>query len=175
MSLSALVPRPPAAVARLTGSPLGWAVDLGLVGALTAIATPAAAGGASPAFLALSGLGGALCGSLLGSHMPDFLDSARHRISLRNLAVRCTLVGAGVGGLVALVAAQITGQPFVGPLVVAMLAGALQLGLLWLPYTVLTVTGRSPWPVVVLACAAAPLVGASAVTISELLWVAALP
>ncbi len=159
--VDALIERPRASVpARLTGSPLRWGRDLGIVGAATGFSVPLAGLGVAPDTFGWTAAGiGLVAGLLLGLEMPEFLESARRRVPLAAIGFRCVLAGAGIGAGVGIVAAHATGHLILVPFVVAGLAGALQLGWLWLPYTVLTVLERRTWPVVALACAAAPAIG----------------
>lgn len=140
--------------ARLTGSPLRWGRDLGVVGAATGLSlAPLDTFGWTAAVVGL------VAGLLLGLEMPEFLESARRRIPLSAIGFRCVLAGAGIGAGAGIVAAHAAGHLILVPFVVAGLAGALQLGWLWLPYTILTVLERQTWPLVLMACAAAPVVG----------------
>jgi len=146
--------------ARLTGSPLRWGRDMAVVGGATGlIGSLAITGLAFPPFAVAAAIVGAGAGLLLGIEMPEFLESARCRLSLITIGFRCVLAGAATGGFVALVAAHAAGEIFLMPSVVAMVAGGMQLGWLWLPYTILTVLQRPTWPLVLAAVVAAPVVG----------------
>ncbi|MEN0066790.1 MAG: hypothetical protein AAGA48_31955 [Myxococcota bacterium] len=168
--MTALSPRASTLPARITGRPLAWARDTALVGGVTATSATLALGLMGTTFGLAAGLTGALAGFALGLEMPTFLDSARRRLSLISVGLRCITIGFGLGGFVGLIAATAAGNPYVlGPIVVAGIAGALQLGWWWLPYTVLTVTQRPTWPAVLIACAVAPFVGPLAQWISALI------
>ncbi|HHO53888.1 MAG TPA: hypothetical protein ENK18_24205 [Deltaproteobacteria bacterium] len=168
MSTLVQSPRLPLATS-LTGSPLRWGRDLAIVGGMTGFAAPAGVYGLSLEPFTLTALTtGLVCGMLLGIEMPAFLESARRRVSLTGIAVRCVAVGAAVGAFIGFVAAQAAGEIFLAPFVLAGIAGALQLGWLWLPYTVLTVLERPTWPVVLGACVVAPLLGPVSLELSRL-------
>lgn len=169
--MAALVQSPPRPLTpNLTGSPLRWGRDLAIVGGMTGFAAPASVCGLSFDPFTLTALTtGLVCGMLLGIEMPAFLESARRRVSLAGIAVRCVAVGAAVGAFIGFVAAQAAGEIFLAPFVLAGIAGGLQLGWLWLPYTVLTVLERPTWPVILGACAVAPLLGPIAVLCSRLI------
>lgn len=160
--------------ARLTGSPVRWGADLAVVGGVTGAAVPAVlVGPLAPAVLpaALVGLG---CGLVLGVLFPEFLETARRRVPLDFIGLRAVGAGAGFGALVGLLTALIVGDIPLGAFFVGGLVGALQIGWLWLPYTVLTVLERPRWPVVVAACGIAPLLGPLAVSLWALVVAAIL-
>lgn len=166
-----LVPAPSTLPARITGSSWVWGRDLGVVSGATALAAATHAFGIGGYALVLSALG-VMGGLLLGLEMPRFLDTARQRMSLPAIAVRCTAAGGAMGGMVALLTLLVGGAPLIEPVIVATVAGALQLGWFWLPYTVLTVLQRPTWPVVVGAVVLAPLAGPAAMGLLQLLlWV----
>ncbi len=168
--MDALSPRPRALPERITGRPLRWGRDLSVIGAVTAASAWLALGLASPTFGLVAVLSAAVAGFALGLEMPSFLDTARHRMPLELVGVRCIAVGGALGGFVGLAAATAAGNAwFLGPVVIGAIAGALQLGWWWLPYTVLTVTERPTWPAVLVACAVAPFVGPIARAVADLI------
>ncbi|MEM6928588.1 MAG: hypothetical protein AAF602_16750 [Myxococcota bacterium] len=170
--MDALSPRPKALPDRITGQPLQWGRDLSAIGAVTAAGGSLALGLLGSTFGLVAVTVAAVLGLVIGLEMPGFLDSARRRMSLEMVALRCVAVGGAAGGLVGLIAAGASGNPwFLGPMVVGALAGALQFGWWWLPYTVLTVTERPTWPAVLVACGLAPLMGPMALTLAS--WIGA--
>ena len=167
------VARSESSLVLLTGSPLAWGRDLAVLGAVSGVSASAGVGIMDGGFLSAASLAGLLCGFFLGLEMPYFLESARRRLSLSAIAVRCIAVGGATGAFMGLLSAHSVGEVFVGPFAVAGIAGALQFGWFWLPYTVLTVLGRRTWPVVVAACVMSPLLGALALALARgLVWLA---
>lgn len=167
--MDALSPRAKA-LPRLTGRPLHWARDLSWVGTATAAGVALALGLGTTVLGQAAVAAGALAGFGLGLEMPAFLESARRRLPLPMVGLRIVVAGAAMGGFVGLASATVAGTPFVlGPMVIGGLAGALQLGWWWLPYTILTVTDRPTWPAVVVACLLAPAVGPLAKLLADLL------
>ncbi len=155
---------PPRALpTRITGSPVRWGADLAVVGAVTGASVPAALLGAASISVVPSAIAGLGCGLLLGVLFPNFLDSARLRVPLDSIGLRAVGAGAGFGALVGLSTAVIVGDIPLAAFFVGGLVGALQIGWLWLPYTMLTVLGRPRWPVVLAACVVAPVLGPMAV------------
>lgn len=176
--MTTLSPRQPAQLARVTGKPVVWARDLSLVGTATAAGAVLGLGLLGTLGLATVGIG-AVVGFVLGLLMPEFLEESRSRLSLVAIGMRCVTVGFAAGGFVGFASAGLFGPVagdwwFLAPVLIGGLAGALQLGWWWLPYTVLTVTRRPTWPAVIVAGLVAPLVGPAAHGIASAL-VAMLP
>lgn len=168
--MDAIAPRPRALPARITGRPFRWGRDLSLIGGVTTASAMLAAGTLGSVFGLVAVSTAVVAGFVLGLEMPSFLDSTRHRLPLALVGLRVIAVGGSLGGFVGLLSSLAAGNPwFLGPLVVGALAGALQLGWWWLPYTVLTVTERPTWPAVLVACGVAPLVGPLAQALASFL------
>ena len=93
--------------------------------------------------------------------MPGILERLRGRIPLAGLMALGPIPGAVWGGVVGAVGFAFSGVtvPLVLCVLAASLAGAIQFGLFWLPYTVQTVRGGPLWPVVLGACMATPIIG----------------
>lgn len=146
-------------LSRRTGSPLAWARDLGLIGGVTSYVLPSMMGPIPPAgFAGWAGGLGALGGVLLGLAAPALLDLVRGRVAIRWLVLLAPLVGAAWGGSAGALAGLLTdpGSEILG-LLAGGIAGAMQLGVWWFPYTFQTVRGARSWPVVVGALVVSPL------------------
>ncbi|MCB9766117.1 MAG: hypothetical protein H6739_40450 [Alphaproteobacteria bacterium] len=128
---------------RVTGHPLRWAVELPVLCAwpVFAMAVWASLNGPWPwtppwGELALTH---GVVWALVGLCMPAMLDGLRGRFSLRWLIAGAPAFG-GLVGTTATVAAAGAHPLYTAP---GFLLGAMSFGLLWLPYTVLTMTGHS--------------------------------
>lgn len=147
----------------LTGQPRTWARDMAIVGGVTSLLAPVPALllGATVSFLGVSAVAGCLSGAALGAAMPGLLDRLRGRLPLHCLMLLGPIPGALWGGVVGTVGFAFSGVtvPLLLCVLAGSLAGAIQFGLFWLPYTVQTVRGAPQWPVVVGACMATPLIG----------------
>ena len=152
---------------RVTGAETHWSRDFALIGGVTSLVAPALAMplGVSALYVAAAALTGLLSGGLLGAAMPRMLDGMRGRVPLGVIfglggPVLGALWGASVGSVAYLVGHDFNILLSVG---CASLAGAIQFGLCWFPYTFQTVRGGPRWPVVLAACLATPLVGIATV------------
>lgn len=147
----------------VTGQARVWARDMAIVGGVTAFLAPLPAIllGATASFIGASAMTGCLTGGLLGAAMPGMLEWLRGRIPLAGLVALGPIPGAVWGGVVGAMGFAFSGVtvPLVLCVLSASLAGAIQFGLFWLPYTVQTVRGGPLWPVVLGACIATPVIG----------------
>lgn len=152
--MTALAPHP------ITGRPTAWARDLALLGGVSSFALSMLFTGMVPAgFPAAVGLVTGATGALVGLATPAALDRLRGRVSLWVLALLAPLAGAAWGGAAGAAAASLSNSaPWPLSLVAGALAGGLQLGWFWLPYTMQTVRGGRTWPVMVAAVFALPFV-----------------
>lgn len=155
----------------VTGEARVWARDMAIVGGVTAFLAPMPAlPVATMWFIGATTVAGAVTGVALGSAMPGALEALRRRLPLATLVALGPIPGALWGGIVGALGFALSGG--VAPLAVCMLcvaiAGALQFGLFWFPYTFQTVRGAPRWPVVLGACVLTPLVGV--LTISAVLF-----
>jgi hypothetical protein len=148
---------------RVTGREGDWARELALIGGTTSLVAPAMAIPlmVSPWFALVAGLVGAVSGAMLGATMPTVLDAMRQRVPPGLLLlgfgpVVGAMWGASVGGIAATL---VPGHPLELAVASAAIAGALQLGLCWLPYTMLTVLQKRRWPAIVTAIVGTPVVG----------------
>ena len=159
----------------VVGDTRTWSRDLALVGGVTGFAAPTAMFGwlVSPAFCVAAGPAGAAIGWALGRFIPWLLERVRGRVPIPVLLL---LLGPALGafwgggtGLVAGLLAELwyasTGSEpalFAGTLPIlgasfGLVAGAVQLGWFWFPYTFQTVRRAPRWPVMALAMLLAPL------------------
>jgi len=152
--MNAITPRP------ITGSPLAWARDLALLGGGSSFALSMLFTGMVPAGFPLAvGLVTGVTGGLVGLATPAALDAVRGRLSLRVLGLLAPIAGALWGGAAGATAAAVSGTAaWPLGLIAGAVAGGLQLGWFWLPYTVQTVRGGRTWPILVAATLALPLV-----------------
>jgi len=136
---------------------------MAIVGGVTSFLAPlpAIVLGATAPFIGVSAMTGCLTGAVLGAAMPGILERLRGRIPLAGLMALGPIPGAVWGGVVGAVGFAFSGVtvPLVLCVLAASLAGAIQFGLFWLPYTVQTVRGGPLWPVVLGACMATPIIG----------------
>jgi hypothetical protein len=148
---------------RVTGRPAAWARDMALVGGLTSAILPTMLSGVSPSMFGLyAGIAGAITGALLGAAMPAVLDRARRHVPLWALLMAGPLVGCAWGAL----AGGLGSLPFSGDtlalaLISGGIAGALQFGWWWFPYTFQTVRGGRTWPVMLASFLALPVLAAA--------------
>ena len=145
---------------RITGRPLEWARDMALVGGITSATLPALLSNVAPTNFAIyAGIAGTLTGALFGALMPAALDRLRNRVPLWALLMAGPVIGCAWGGL----AGALASLPFssdtlrLGVLAGA-IAGGLQFGWWWFPYTFQTVRGRRTWPVMLTAAVVLPLI-----------------
>ncbi|MFT5679110.1 MAG: hypothetical protein ACI8RZ_000014 [Myxococcota bacterium] len=154
---------------QVTGRPAHWARDMAIVGGVTASLAPlpALALGATAAFIGGTAVTGAVTGAALGAVMPGVLERVRGRLPLPVLMVLGPIPGALWGGIVGAVGFALSGVgvPLALCVLCAALAGAVQFGLFWFPYTFQTVRGARRWPVVLGACAVTPMIGLLTVAI----------
>ena len=158
-------------MARVTGVPALWARDMAIVGGVTSgiAPMPALALGATAGFIGGTAVAGALTGAALGAMMPVALERLRGRLPLSVLMVLGPLPGALWGALVGTAGFYLSGissTPLVLCVGCAALAGAIQFGLFWFPYTFQTVRDGRRWPVVLGACLGAPLIGVLTVVLT---------
>lgn len=138
--------------------PRAWARDLALIGGASAL--PLAVCAAVPlSTVVLAALLAAIGGAAIGALVPRLLHRRVRRIPLFVLIPAAIGLGGAWGGAVGMIAALVTGAPFLRVTELAASAGAAQLGWLWLPYAIGIVRRGSSWPTVIAACAMAPLVG----------------
>ncbi len=152
----------------LVGSPGIWARDWAIIGAGTGVLAPLGVialsmePGLLP-FAAGAGVAGGAAGAVLGATAPRLLERVRGRVPLPVLMLLGLPLGAtwGViaGGLGALWLPGMELALVVIAAAIAGVAGAIQLGLTWLPYTVAAVTRRPVWPVVLGSVLVAPAMG----------------
>lgn len=147
----------------VTGQAKDWARDMAIVGGVTAglAPLPAIPLGATAGFIAGTAAAGLLTGAALGAAMPGVLEWVRGRLPIPVLMMLGPIPGAVWGGIVGGVGGALStvGVPVGLCVVCAAIAGAMQFGLFWFPYTFQTVRGERRWPVVLAACLATPLIG----------------
>ncbi len=159
----------------LTVAPLGtrvaWMRDFAIIGAFSGALAPAFFWSHQTGYLAACGVGGAALGVLLGLVLPPLLLGPVARWPFGVLLV----LGLGVGALWGAGAGFVGGVTQFGvhdrlqlaalSTTCGAIAGALQLGWFWLPYTLRKARGRSTWPVVVAACLVSGGLGIAALTL----------
>jgi hypothetical protein len=146
--------------ARIPGSPARWARDGALFGTITCVVVPGCLVGiVGLPYVAAAGALGAVTGGLLGLAAPTLLDALRGQLPLALMLSLAPVFGAAWGGAVALVAGLAVDHPmwWLG-LVSGGVAGAVQVGLWWFPYTFQSVRRGRTWPVLVGAAFTAPVV-----------------
>lgn len=153
------------------GSSVAWLRDFGLIGAVTGAAAPAFFWWHQPEYLAACGAIGASLGGLLGLVMRPLLLGPFSRWPFGVLLVvglgAGALWGGGTGlggGIVGFGLEDQMGLPFISGIAGAV-AGALQLGWFWLPYTLRHARGRSTWPIVLAACLLSAGLGVAALAL----------
>lgn len=156
--------------APIAGSPHRWAGDLALVGAVTGLLAPALVI-FDPGYSFAAAVAGGGSGAVLGTALPRGLELARRWLPLSVLFALAPVVGAVWGGGTGAFAGLFAASPFADGsgvglgLVFGGIAGMVQLGAMWFPYTVQAVRGGMRGPVVALACLAAPVLGWAAVAV----------
>ncbi len=160
MQQTALVAGPPQFPARVTGSPRRWALDFAIIGGVTSVLAPLFAFG-SPVFAVAAGFWGAATGMAIGRLLPETLERVRGRFPIPVLLALGVPIGAVWGGVTGALAGLTLGSADTALFgaMVASVAGAVQFGWLWFPYTFLTVLNRTTIPVVAAACVVAPTLG----------------
>ena len=151
-----LVVRDPAAPVRLTGSPARWALDFAIGGALVPLSlswVPWFVGFGSALNVAAIALPGAALGAAVGAASPILLNAFRRGVPLWLLTVLASVTGAAA----MVVAWGLAGAHSGMLLALLFTAGGGSGAVLWLPYTVATVTRRATWPVVLAVAVASPL------------------
>ena len=156
----------------LVGRPHQWARDFGVIGLFSGTLAPATlAMVCGWPVVAASGFVGGCGGALLGAMAPSMLERVRGRVPLPALLLLGLPIGA-VWGASSGFAAGLTYQLLSGDTVVlppflwawvAAMAGAMQLGLVWFPYTFLRVLDKPTWPVVAASCAGSAALGPLAI------------
>lgn len=134
--------------ARVTGSPVRWAVDFAVGGALIPLSFGLVSWfsgfGYDFEHLAPVALAGATVGAAVGAASPVLLDYFRRGVPLWLLTILASVTGAAA----MLVTGASIGRVGLGDLAVVLPMGAFVGAVFWLPYTFATVTGRPTWPVV---------------------------
>lgn len=158
---------------RVTGTPQQWGRDMAYIGGVTSLVCTGMgmAFGVTPFYVLAATAAGALTGGLLGAAMPALLDQMRGRMPLALLVLAAGPLGGAVwGGTVGALAWMLAGGApemahySVGiSIAIAAIAGALQFGLSWFPYTFQTVRSGARWPVLLASTLITPLVGFAAV------------
>lgn len=153
------------------GGRIAWMRDFSLIGACSGALAPAFFWSHQPGYLAACGIGGAALGIALGFLLPPLLLGPVSRWPFAVLVV----AGVGVGALWGAGAGFIGGATQFGicdglqlaslSATCGAIAGALQLGWFWLPYTLRKVRGRSTWPLVLAACVLSGGLGLAAITL----------
>lgn len=147
--------------ALVTGRPRVWARDMAIFGGVTCVAVPGILHTFAPdLYFVWAGLAGMLTGGVLGLVMPRALEALRGRVPIKVLVTLGFPIGAAWGALVGLLASApygFSGSVVALGVVCASLAGAVQFGWWWFPYTFQTVRGRRTWPLTVVAVLATPV------------------
>ncbi len=158
------------ALVRQTAQPIGrpreWARDFSLIGGVTGALAPLLI--QDPTYIAAAAIAGAVAGAGLGAFVPKVLARLGH-LKVPTLMFGGMAVGAVWGGLAGAVAGLTLPNLFWLSVSVASIAGALQFGWIWLPYLLQKISRKKTWPLVVLAFAAAPLLGWASVWVLLLL------
>lgn len=146
----------------VTGSPAAWSRDAALLGLVSCV------GVSVPLlfivqgrFLAWAAPLALVTGAVLGLLAPFTLELVRGRVPLLLLGLGAPVLGAAWGGAVGLAAGALSQHPFwpLG-LVCGGLAGAMQVGLWWFPYTFQRVRSARTWPLLIGASVTAALLSA---------------
>lgn len=137
--------------------PRAWTRDLALIGAASAL--PLAPAGLPWSFTLLSALVAAAGGALIGLTAPLLLHRRVRRVPLVLLMPAAFGLGGLWGSVTGVVVAALTSASWTATVPLFATAGALQLGWSWIPYCIGLARFRTTWPIVLAACALAPLVG----------------
>lgn len=158
---------------RVTGEPRLWGRDMAYLGGVTSLVCTGMGMtfSVSPQYVLAATAAGALTGGALGLAAPALLDQVRGRLPLAALvAVAGPLAGAAWGGLTGAIAwglaggsPGMTGYSLGMSVTVAAIAGAIQLGWSWFPYTFQTVRREPRWPALLASTLLTPFVGIAAV------------
>jgi hypothetical protein len=163
------------------GSRLAWVRDFVVVGAFASLAPGVLAWNVLSEFVVAAAIAGPLTGALLGLALRPLLLGPMSRVPFGALIVvglvLGALWGAMVGGLASFGAHlgprhEDMGFGFMLMLAVIFgaIAGALQLGWFFVPYTVQRARGRRAWPAVVAACLISPTLGIAALKIYDVIF-----
>lgn len=143
---------------RPLGARLPWMRDFTLIGAISGAAAPALFWLDRPGYLAACGVAGAALGLLLGLFLPPLLLGPVSRWPFAVLLLLGLGAGAAWGGAAGLAGGLFSfgvndrmGLVWLSGTCGAV-AGALQLGWFWLPYTLRKAKAKSTWPIVLAAC-----------------------
>lgn len=160
--MSAIRTSDPAPTPILRPAPLGraedWAVELSMVGALTTLGLGLVASIPAPTLAAALALT-SLIGAGLGALIPRLLHRHVRRIPVLVLIAAGVGLGGLWGGPAGFLAATVTSAPWRDTTALLGTATAFQFGWLWLPVVLERARGRSPWPWVLGACLASPVIG----------------
>lgn len=156
------------------GARLAWMRDFALIGAVSGSAAPALFWLQAPGYLVACGVAGAALGLALGLLLPPLLLGPVSRWPFAVLLVVGLAVGAAwgggtglAGGLFAFGAQDRMGLAWLSGACGAV-AGAMQLGWFWLPYTLRKAKSRSTWPIVLAACLLSGGLGFAALSVLSL-------
>jgi hypothetical protein len=162
-------PSPTPAPPRTSPPALAWARDFAIVGGVSALLTPFIMAGAfvGARYLLFAAAGGVIGGFVLGLVFARATggqrpEDDRSKLPLWVIALWAPLLGGLWGASVGLVAAFGLPHPGVeligASMMLAAIAGALQLGWFWAAYYFARARRAAAWPVVVAACLL-PIVG----------------
>ena len=156
---------PNAQLAQRLGKKRSWSRDLATIGGISSLAAPLAVAPTlvGTAYPWVAAAVGALTGAALGVIVPSVLLRLR-KVPLPMLVLLGPTLGILWGGAVGLAAGLTLGAEIIWlSAVVAGVAGAIQFGWFWLPYTARRLRSKRTWPVVVAASLLAPALGWAAI------------